>query len=106
MSSRAFVLIDPSSESSSVDDSSIEAEMDSSYSALCSIYSKPPSSKCAKVIMLPVYSWDDVVYGIYKTYGFIVSESEYGLDVYANTIENILSNTTSREETIFCVLGR
>ena len=51
------------------------------------------------------FSWDDAAYGIYETSGCTVSASEYGSDVYANALENVLSNTTSCEETVFCVLG-
>ena len=54
--------------------------------------------------MFPVCSWDDVAYGIYETAGCMEISSEYGHDMYANTLENIFSNTTSCEETIFCVL--
>ena len=117
MSSRFFVLIDPSSESSSVDDSSIEAEINSYSSALRLfsnyLYSSPLhsfsnisySSNCAKVIMSPLCSWDYVAYRICENSGCIASASEYGLDVYANALENIFSNTTSCEENIFHVLG-
>ena len=45
--------------------------------------------------MLPVFLWDNVAYIIYKIDGYISSDSEYGHDIYANTIENVLSNTTS-----------
>ena len=69
MLSRLFILIYPSSYSLSVENSSIEEKTDSSYSALRLFSTKSPSSKYAKVIMSPVYSWDDVVYGIYKTAG-------------------------------------
>ena len=71
MYTRAFLLIDPSQESLSVYDSSIESKIGSSYATLRSFSTKPPSSNCAKVIILPVCSWYDVVYGIYKTAGFI-----------------------------------
>ena len=64
MLSRAFILIDFSSESLSVDNSSIEDKIDSYHSALRLFYTKVPSSKYAKVIMSPVCSWDDAVYGI------------------------------------------
>ena len=78
--------IDLSSESSSVDDSPIEAKIDSYSSSLCSFYNKPPSSNRAKVILLPIFSWDDAVYRIYNTAGCMTSSSEDGRDVYANTI--------------------
>ena len=55
--------------------------------------------------MSRVCSWDDLAYGIYDTDGHIVSDSEYKRDMYANALENILSNRTSCEETIFHVLG-
>ena len=55
--------------------------------------------------MYPVCSLDDVVYVIYKTAGCIMSASEYRSDVYANALYFFYSNTTSCEETIFCVLG-
>ena len=96
MSSRFFVLIDPSSESSSVDDSSIEAEINSYSSALrlfSNYLNSSPfhsfsniyySSNCAKVIMSPLCSLDYLAYRISENYGCIASASEYGLDVYAN----------------------
>ena len=55
--------------------------------------------------MLPVCSWDCVVYVIYNTSGCIASDSEYGSDIYDNALEKLLSNTTSCEETILFVLG-
>ena len=100
MYSRLFVLIDPPLESSSVNDSSIEAKIDSSssvlrsfdsyYYILCSFYTKPSSSNCAKVMMQPVCSWDDTAYEIYETAGRTAIASEYGHDVYAHALENIL----------------
>ena len=42
---------------------------------------------------------------MYETAGLIESASEYGNEVYANTLENISSKTTLCEETIFRVLG-
>ena len=44
------------------------------------------------------------MYGIYETAGRVASASEYGCDVYANSLENVSSNKTSREETIKRVL--
>ena len=55
--------------------------------------------------MSPDCSWYDVAYKIYETADRIASASEYGSDVYANTLENVLSNKTSCEDTIFRVLG-
>ena len=101
----AFVLMYLSSESSSVDVSSIEAKFYSYYSELRSFSTKLPSSKCSKAIMSPVCSWDDAVYVIYNTYGCIASASEYSSDIYANALETLSSNTTSFEKTILCVLG-
>ena len=69
MSSRSFVLIDSSSESSFVDNSSIEEKIDSYTSALHSYSTKTPSSNCAKVIMLLVCSWYYVSYIIYDPSG-------------------------------------
>ena len=46
-----------------------------------------------------------MAYGIYETASCIASESEYRHDVYANAIENVLSNTTSCDKTIYRVLG-
>ena len=96
-----FKLIYLSSESPSVYDSSIEAQIDSSYSTLHKFYTnsyssalhsfstKFPSSNCEKVIISPVCSWYDVGYGIYETPGRIVSASIYRRDVYVNVIENV-----------------
>ena len=105
MSLRALVLIDPSSESLSVDISSIEDEFYLSSFVLGLFSNKFPSSKCAKFIMSKVCSWHDVSYEIYNTSGFISSASEYVCDVYDNTLENVLANTTSCEGNVFCVLG-
>ena len=55
--------------------------------------------------MLLVCLWDNVAYGMYKTYGCVGSASEYGCGMFANALENIVKNTTSYEETIFCVIG-
>ena len=55
--------------------------------------------------MFPVFTWENVTYGMYETDGCIKSDSEYGHEVYANALENVLSYTTSCEETIFCVIG-
>ena len=62
---RAFVLIDLSSDSSSVDDSSIVAEIDSSPATFRSFYNKSRSSNRAKVMISPVCSCDNLAYGIY-----------------------------------------
>ena len=56
ITSGAFVLIDPSSESLSADDSSIETKIYSYSSALRSFSTKLTSSNYAKVIMSPVCS--------------------------------------------------
>ena len=58
-----------------------------------------------KVIMSPVYPWGDVAYGIYEISGRITIDSEYGCELHTNVLENVSSNTTSCEETIFWVLG-
>ena len=42
---------------------------------------------------------------MYKTDGHIASASEYGNEVYANALENVLSNKTSHEKNIIHVLG-
>ena len=55
MSLRSFVLIDPSSQSSSVCYSSTEAKIDSPSSILCQFSTKFISSNCAIVITLPVF---------------------------------------------------
>ena len=55
--------------------------------------------------MPSVCSWDDVAYGMYNTDVCVVSDYEYIRDMYANSIDFFLSNTTSCEETIICVLG-
>ena len=62
---------------------------------------KIPSSKCSKVIMLPVCSWNYSAYGMYETTGCVASASEYGHDVYANSLENIFSNAMPCGEAIF-----
>ena len=56
-------------------------------------------------MIYPVFSLDDVAYGINETAGCIVSASEYGRYIYANALENALSNTASCEENIYHVLG-
>ena len=94
-----------SSESSSIDDSSIESKIYSSSATLRSFSTKFTSSSCAKVIISPVCSWDDVSYEIYENYGRITSDSGFRRDVYANALENHSSNTMSCEETILRVLG-
>ena len=96
-----LVLIDPSLESLSVDKWSIEDKIDASSSALHSFSAKPPYSKCAKVITFPFCSWYYVVYGMYQTYGCIVSASEWIYDVYTNALENVFSNKKSHEKYFF-----
>ena len=56
VSSRAFVIIYQSSEPLSVDDSSIEAKIDSSSAILRLFSTKFLSANCAKVIISPVFS--------------------------------------------------
>ena len=80
--------------------------MDSSSATLRSFYTKLPSSNFAKVIIFPVCSLYDVAYIIYKTSVWVVSASEYGCDMYADALEKVSPNTTSREENIFHVLGK
>ena len=81
-----FVHKDPSSDSSSIDDLSIEAEIDSSSSAFRLFPTKYPSTNYAKVMMSTVFSWDDVVCGIYETTVHIENSSEYGNDMYSNAL--------------------
>ena len=102
MSYRAFVLIDPSSDSSSVDDSSIEAKIDSSYATLRSFPTKFTSSNCEKVMILPACSWDDVAYRIYNTYGCITSASEYLRDMYDNALEKRFKYNVMRQNYFKC----
>ena len=105
ISLRASVLIYPSSHLSSAYYSSIEAKINSSFAKFHSFLDKLPPSNCSKVIMFPVFTWENVTYGMYETDGCIKSDSEYRHEVYANALENVLSNKTSCEETIFCVIG-
>ena len=79
--------------------------MDSSSTKLCSFSNNLPSSNCAKFIMLPVCSWEDLAYGMYETVGCVDIAFEYGCDVYDNNLEDVLSNTTPCEEIFFHVLG-
>ena len=58
-----------------------------------------------KVITSQVCSWEDVEYIMYNTAGNVASDSEYGCDVNANELENVLLNTTSCEETIVREIG-
>ena len=67
--SSAFALIDPSSESSSVDYSSIDSKIDS-YTT------KSPSSNSENYIISLFCPWDDVLYVIYDTSGCVASASE------------------------------
>ena len=101
---RTFVLINTSSESLPVYESPIESEIYSSSAKLSSFSTKHPSSNCAKDIILKIL-YNDVFYRIYNTYDCVASSSDDGSDVYGNTIEKVLLNTTSCEETIFCALG-
>ena len=55
--------------------------------------------KLWKVIMKPVFSWDDVAYKIYETAGHTASVSIYGRDVYNNALD-FFSNTMSFGKTI------
>ena len=64
-----------------------------------------PLSKCVKVITSPVFSLDDVAYGVYVTAGRIAIASAYGRDVYDSELEKLLSNITSYYEITFLVLG-
>ena len=86
MSSRAFILIDPSSYSSSIGDLSIESKIDSSSTKLRSFSTQSPSSKCEKFIISPVCSWDYVAYRIYETDGHVAGAPEYRRDMYVNAI--------------------
>ena len=97
MPSRAFVLIHFSSELFSPQDSSSEAEIDLSYTKIFSFFNKRLYSNCAKGILSQFSSWDDASYGIYKTASSVASDYEYGQDVYANALGNLLSNTISCE---------
>ena len=105
MSSRASVLIGPESELLSADDSSTEFEIDSSSTKFHFFSNKFPSSNCTKFMMSPFFLWDDASYGIYETNGCVATPSEYGCDVYDNALENVFSNTTQCEKTIFFVIG-
>ena len=87
MPSGFFVLIDSSSELSSADDSSIESKTDLSSTKFHLFYNNSSSSNGAKVIMSPVFPWDDIAYEIYKTAGSIAIAYEYVCDVYANALE-------------------
>ena len=104
MSLLASVLID-SLQLFSTYDSSIEAKFYSSSTKLRSFYNNPLSLNCAKVIMSLDGSWDYILYGMYKTSGRAACASKYVHDVYDNTLENVSINTTSCEETVFCVIG-
>ena len=64
-----------------------------------------PSSNCVNVITLPVYSFEDVAYGVYVTSGRIAIASEYGRDMYNNALEKLSSNTASYDDITFLVLG-
>ena len=101
ISSRAFILIDPPSDSLSVYYSSIESIIDAYSATFSSFPTKLPSSNYTKVIILPVFSWDDVLYRIYENSGHTTSASEYGRDPYYNQLEKFLSNKTPRKETLY-----
>ena len=75
------------------------------YVSLRVLVNKPPSSKCANVITLPVCSLEDVAYGVYVTIGRITIASPYGRDVYDNEVEKLSSNTTLYDKITFLVLG-
>ena len=62
-----------------------------------------PSTR--KVIMSPVFSLEDVAYGVYVTAGRIAIASAYGRDVYDNALEKLSSNTTSYDDITFLLLG-
>ena len=66
---------------------------------------KLPSSNCANVIMSPVFSLDDVSYGVYVTAGHIAIASAYGRDEYHSALTKISSKRTSYNEINFLVLG-
>ena len=87
MYSIVFIIIDPSSELSSANDSSIESEIGLFSTKLGSFSNKPPSSNCVKVIMLLGCLWDDVSYGRYETTDCVASTYEYGIYVYANALD-------------------
>ena len=80
--------------------------MDSSSDTLHSFSATHPSSIFLQVITFTDFLWDDVACVIYETADCVASASEYGRDVYSSPLENILSNTTSCEETILCVRGK
>ena len=42
---------------------------------------------------------------MYETAGRVANASKYGCEVYANTLENVSSNTMSCEENTFNVIG-
>ena len=102
MSSIEFVLIYPQPDSSSVDESSIESEMDQSYATLRLFPTKLPSSNCEFFIILPVCSWDYVAYGIHKTSGCIESDYEYGRDVYDNILDFFVKYNVTRKNYFKC----
>ena len=57
------------------------------------------------MIILPVCSLEYVAQGVYVTARHIDIASEYGHDIYANTLDEISSKTTSYEDIIFLVVG-
>ena len=55
------------------------------------------------MIILPVFSLEDIAYGVYDTAVIIAIASEYGCDVYDNVLEKLSSKTASYEDIIFLV---
>ena len=81
-----FVLIYPSSESSDIYYSSIDAEIDLSSATLSSFPTKLSSSNSAKVIISSACSLDYVAYGLDHIAGPGTSVPEYGRDVHVDTL--------------------
>ena len=57
------------------------------------------------VITSPVFSLDDVAYGVYVTAGRIATASAYGRDEYDSALTKLSSNLTSYDKITFLVLG-
>ena len=57
------------------------------------------------MIILPFCHFEDVAYSMYETDGIIAVDSEYGFDVYANSLEKLSSKTTLYEDTILRLCG-
>ena len=53
------------------------------------------------MIILPVFSPEDLTYVVYDTSRRIAITSEYHCGVYANIIEKLSSKTTSYEDIMF-----